>query len=82
MCVCVCVGSISSLINILLNNKDIFCLHTFVHLLSRHHIDFMASRGKLPELIGSLVVSAQFWAIIRGVYFVKSMRPFLYISTF
>ena len=30
MCVCVCLGSIFSLMHISLNNIDIFCLHTFV----------------------------------------------------
>ena len=39
MCVCVYLGSISSLINILFNNIDILCLHIFVFNLSSHRLD-------------------------------------------
>ena len=47
MCVCVCVylGSISSLIHIGLNNIDILCLRIFLLIIWSRRIDFIISVG-------------------------------------
>ena len=63
-----------------LNNIDIFYLHIFVLILSSRSVNFNVSGRNwfinLPELIGSLILSAWSWAIIRGVYIItKAMWP-------
>ena len=47
VCVCVCVCSISTLLHIWLNDKDIFCLHNFTFVLLRYRIDFYDIRRYL-----------------------------------